>query len=237
MVPQGFKRKQRMRVLAFAGTILFLLAYTIPGAAAEKSAPPAPLILFGAQSTNVYPLDRVKSKGMIEYWRTVLHKHGENNAFASGNNSMSQPVRKQWEALTAKFPKLSQTQQLQTISAFINQLPGESDHIGYGEEHWAYPAEFLSRYRGDCKAYAAAKYLALRHLGWPEEALWLVLVFHLSHNEGHAVGAAQKDGQIFILDNLSRPKDLIMPHEKQASIYRPVLAFNETTVWFFPGTQ
>ena len=132
---------------------------------------------------------------------------------------------------------MSKVQQLQTVSAFINQLPGESEPLGYGEEHWAYPAEFFRRYRGDCKAYAAAKYLALRYLGWPEDELWVVLVFHLSRNEGHAVVAAKRDGQVFILDNLSRPKDLIIANEMQASIYSPVLALNETTVWFFPNAN
>ena len=224
-----------MRARAFAGTLLFFLACAaFPGAAGES---PTPLTLFGAQSTNAYPLDRVQAGRMVDYWRTVLRQHGENNAFAPGNASMSPPVRKQWEALTAQFPRMSRAQQLQTVTAFVNQLPGEPDQIGYGEEHWAYPAEFFSRYRGDCKAYAAAKYLALRQLGWPEDKLWLVLLFYPSRNEGHAVVAAERDGKIFILDNLSRPRDLVLPHEMQAPIYRPVMAFNETTVWVFPGAK
>jgi len=225
----------RLRLLAIAGIILFFLIYTVPPGAAEELVQSAPLVLFGIQSTNVHSLDRVMPTRALRSWRTVLYRHEKNNAFAFGNYSMSNLVRKQWETLAARFPSMSPVQQLQAINAFFNHLPGESARIGYGKEYWAYPAKFLSRYRGDCKAYAAAKFLALRHLDWPEDKLWLVSVYNLPRKEAHAVVAAQWDGQVFILDNLSRPKDLIVPHEKQASIYHPMKAFNERTVWVFPS--
>ena len=230
-----------MRAIIFAWTMLFFLICAVPAATAasetnavESVLPPA-LSLFGAESTNAYPLALVKPEGMIGRWLSVLRRHGEDDAFALSSDSMNLYVRDQWDTLSTKFSSMPQEQRLQAVSAFFNQIPGESDLIGYGKEHWAYPAEFLRKYRGDCKAYAAAKYLALRHLGWPKDKLWLVLVDDLPRKAGHAVLAVRLGERIFILDNLSRPKDLIMPHEKQASIYIPLLALNETTVWVFSG--
>jgi predicted transglutaminase-like cysteine proteinase len=164
-----------------------------------------------------------------------MQRHREDDAFAPGNASMNQPRRKQWEALKATFPQMSPKERLRAINAFFNLVPVGLDIHNYGqEEYWAYPAEFLRKYSGDCEDIAIAKYFALRHLGWPKDSLWLVLVRDVQRKAGHAVIAARLGRQTFILDNLSRPRDRIVPHEAQAPIYRPILAMNETMVWVFP---
>lgn len=233
-----------MRAFILAGISFILLAFAVAGDAtasaihAEETAPLPGMSLFGVASADTYLLTQVDASGAIERWYAVLLRHKKDNAFASGNDSMSRPVRRQWEALKAKIPAMSALKRLRAVNAFFNQVPSKSDLDNYGEEeYWAIPAEFMRKYSGDCDDIAIAKYLALRHVNWPQNDLWLVLVRDVPHKAGHAVVAARSDGQIFILDNLNRPKDRLVPHEKQAALYRPLLALNETTVWVFPATH
>ena len=73
----------------------------------------------------------------------------------------------------------------------------------YGRsDYWATPLEFFRR-SGDCEDYVIAKYQSLRLLGWPPEALRLVVVQDVVRDLPHAVLAVYLDGAIYILDNLS----------------------------------
>ena len=229
----GYSKKIMKPTLVLVGIAILLLIFAAR-ARSEESASLSSMTLFGAESTSAYPLTRVQPAGSIERWHTVLQRHREDDAFASGNTCMSQPMRKQWEALNVKFPQMSPLERLQAINAFFNLVPIGKDLNIYGqEEYWAYPAEFFRKSIGDCEDIAIAKYFALRHLNWPKNDLWLVLIHDLRRKTGHAVVAARHKGSIFILDNLSRPRGRIVPHEAQAAIYSPILALNETSAWVF----
>ena len=86
--------------------------------------------------------------------------------------------------------------------------------------------EFLAR-SGDCEDYAIAKYQSLRMLGWPPEALRLVVVQDVLRDLPHAVLAAYLDGAIYILDNLS---DTAL-EQSRVENYVPYYSVNEITRW------
>lgn len=194
----------------------------------------APLTLFGFTSKETYPLARMHNSGVIARWREVMGKHAKDNAFAPGNNAMKVFMRRQWETLTAKYAGMSPEERLRTVGAFFNHIPSKTDQANHGQkEYWAYPAEFIRKNGGDCEDYALAKYLALRHFGWPDQNMWLVLVTDLKRKADHAVLAVNLDGRVFILDNLSRPKDLIMLQSSYTRQYSPILAVNGLGIWNF----
>ncbi len=203
------------------------------GAEDGTEAPP-PLALFGAVSKAAYPMTQMSDSGPIARWRAVMEHHHGDDAFAPGNTAMNAPMRRQWETLVARSPNMTPEERLRAVNAFFNRIPGVSDALNYGqEEYWAYPAEFIRKNGGDCEDYALAKYLALRRLGVPDKDLRLVLVKDLQRGSDHAVLAVSEGGRILILDNLSRPKDLIMPQDKLGKIYSPMLAINNSAVWNF----
>ncbi len=224
---------------AFRAFCLLLAALACPGicplrAHCVATASLPPLALFGVNSTGAYPLANVSPTGMIERWHTVMARHAADDAFAPGNKAMPAPMRKQWNTLAERYPAMSPEERLRAVNAFFNRIPGVSDERNYGqEEYWAYPAQFIRKNGGDCEDYALAKYLALRRLGWPEEDLLLALVKDTRRKTDHAVLAVRLDGRIFILDNLSRPRDLIMPQDKYGKTYSPLLVINARTVWNF----
>ena len=117
--------------------------------------------------------------------------------------------------------------------AFVNQSVYVTDAANYGlRDYWATALEFLVR-SGDCEDYAIAKYQSLRLLGWPPEALRLVVVQDVLRDLPHAVLAAYLGDAIYILDNLS---DTVL-EQAQVENYVPYYSVNEITRWAYlaPG--
>ena len=68
------------------------------------------------------------------------------------------------------------------------------------EDYWATPYQFLSRAKGDCEDFSAAKYLALRALGFHSNQLRLVVGYDRVRGGAHTVTLAVVDGQAMMLD-------------------------------------
>ena len=124
---------------------------------------------------------------------------------------------------------------LRTVNAFFNKFPYASDMENYGmDDYWPTLADFFSRRSGDCKAYALAKYFALRALGMPDDKLRIVLLMHIpTRKANHAVLAVDTARGVFILDSHTRPIDLILPQEKFSLQFIPFFMFNEKGRWTF----
>ena len=80
---------------------------------------------------------------------------------------------------------------------------------------------------GDCEDYAIAKFFALRHLGFDNDSMRVVILWDQIRNIGHAVLAVYDGPQILILDNLNR---MIVSHARYRH-YIPQYSMNETTRW------
>ncbi len=200
-----------------------------------------PLIL-GHQSVLVRKPDQVaNADSMLAHstrmWREMMERNNKRPAITQEFCDMPDPSYSQWRNLRDKAPGMDPMGQLRAVNGFFNQWPSREDISLYGTlEYWASPAEFINNRSGDCEDYAIAKYFGLKALGWNPENMWLVLVTD-QRGRGHAVLAVRHGGNIHFLDNLSRPKDLVMPQATYTSVYKPLVLVNEIGAWGFIKKQ
>lgn len=134
---------------------------------------------------------------------------------------------KDWNAFLDGLKGLGKTDQLDRVNAAMNNFPYIEDIVNWGvKEYWETPLEFLYK-SGTCKDYAIAKYMSLRYLGWPVDALRVVVLRDLNLQLDHAIVAVYLDDQIYVLDNQ------IHHVVNAASIhhYRPYYSINEEHWW------
>jgi predicted transglutaminase-like cysteine proteinase len=132
-----------------------------------------------------------------------------------------------WQGMIRNQIGRSQLAQIDTVNRFLNDWRYRADSRNWGErDYWATPLEFL-RFSGDCEDYAIAKYVTLRQLGFAAEQLRMVVVQDTVRDLAHAVLAVYLDGEVYILDNLSRT----VLRQTEVSHYVPYYSINEDTRW------
>ncbi|CCN36646.1 conserved hypothetical protein [Vibrio nigripulchritudo MADA3029] len=135
-----------------------------------------------------------------------------------------------WREGIADFHKLKESQQLEAVNNFFNQMYFVDDIKLWGrKDYWATPLEFLGSAAGDCEDFTIAKYFSLLELGVPDKKLRLVYVKAIELNQFHMVLAYYRtpSSQPLILDNL-------IPDIKPASKRRdllPIYSFNGKNLW------
>ncbi len=220
---------RRLPILLFLALYVFT-AHMHSAFAASSAAPD----FFGVRALGSLPAGSAQADKVIPQWWTLLARHAADNGLSPDKSPMTAPVLRQWRTLLEQYPAMPPDKKLRTISGFFNRWPGKKDLDCYGqEEYWGTPAEFIRCGGGDCEDYAIAKYLALRMLNWPVQDMWVVLVDDTQRKAAHAVLIVRLGKILFVLDNLSRPKDLIMPQETYRTLYIPRCAFNETALWIY----
>ena len=168
------------------------------------------------------------------HWTRVLKEEQNKPCLQRTTSCLPSADASQWLYLAGKAPVMDEMTRLRTVSSFFNKFPSASDRENYGvEDHWPTLAEFFSRRSGDCKAYALAKYFALRALGTSDDKLRIVIVHIPARKANHAMLAVDTAKGVFILDNNMRPLDLILPQEKLHSQFVPFFMINEKGRWTF----
>jgi predicted transglutaminase-like cysteine proteinase len=134
---------------------------------------------------------------------------------------------KEWNAYLDGIKDRSKRDQLDAVNATMNRFPYIEDIVNWGvKEYWETPLEFLFK-SGNCKDYAIAKYMSLRYLGWPVDALRVVVLRDLNLQLDHAVVAAYLDDQIYVLDNQINT----VVNASSIHHYRPYYSINEEHWW------
>ena len=98
----------------------------------------------------------------------------------------------------------SETQKLDEVNDFFNNVPYQSDLKNYKQkDYWATPLEFLSKDKGDCEDYVIAKLFALKSLGVPSNKLFMTYVKSSRFKAPHMVLTYFKtsSSEPLILDN------------------------------------
>ncbi len=91
--------------------------------------------------------------------------------------------------------------QIEAVNRMVNRAPYLDDAVNYGlRDYWATPGELFTR-GGDCEDYAFAKFKALRHLGFANRDLRLVVVHDIARGMPHAVLAVDLEAETLILDS------------------------------------
>lgn len=118
--------------------------------------------------------------------------------------------------------------QLREINGHLNTVRYVLDPVNWRvDDYWTTPNEFFA-VDGDCEDYAIAKFMSLRALGVPNDAMRIMVVQDM--NLGgiiHSVLAVRVDDTTYILDNQ-------IPQLVRASSiyhYRPIYSINETGWW------
>lgn len=201
----------------------------LPPPAIQKSMPS-----FGKYQSCFYQYEIPLAEKLVAIWNETLAKHRPEVVFGSKQQYMKNTLAMQWKNIVAQMPSMPLDKKLRVVNGFFNNFRSRSDLDNYGvKEYWAAPYEFLQKASGDCEDYAIIKYLALRYFSWPAENLWVVLVTDNTTKGQHAVLVARFNSKIFVLDNLSKPKYLLIPASDYMTRYTPYFAVNELGSWLF----
>jgi len=215
-------RRRGCRRLAGGVAALFLGLVVLAGPAAAAATPA--LGLFGShEKRNPTIAPFVKWTGTLERYfgeRKLEDAPCRDRAF---NKCHLQA----WKRFLASIKDLDPMGQIIEVNNFMNRAPYIVDPINYGvSDYWATPRQFLAK-DGDCEDYAIAKYLSLRALGYPADAMRIVVLQDENLDLAHAVLAVYIGPRIYILDNQIKQ---VVPHERIRH-YRPIYSINETAWW------
>jgi len=134
---------------------------------------------------------------------------------------------REWTDLVTRLRPLPLRAQLEAVNAAINAHPYVSAVDNWGDPaRWETPFEFMRR-NGQCQDYAIAKFLLLRELGVPNDAMRLVVLRDVRRQVDHAVLVVTVDGEDLMLDNLAAG---IVP-AASAVDYRAYYSINQTGWW------
>jgi predicted transglutaminase-like cysteine proteinase len=161
---------------------------------------------------------------MLGRYQSESHKLND----ICGDELYSACKLKDWKDFLISLRGLPLAQQLDAVNRFINKYPYIDDIVNWGiDNYWETPYEFQLK-SGNCKDYAIAKFMSLRALGIPNDALRVEVVQDL--NLGgviHAVLVVFVDEKSYMLD--SQIKQVITTDKVYH--YVPIYSINEQHWW------
>ena len=137
---------------------------------------------------------------------------------------------RQWRAMIATGQNLKESEKLEQVNRFFNQVKFESDSRHWGKaDYWATPLETLTTDGGDCEDISIGKYFALREMGVADERMRLTYVKAIDLNQAHMVLTYFKTpgADPLVLDNLL---PAIKPASQRPDLL-PVYSFNGDGLW------
>ncbi len=172
-------------------------------------------------------------KKMQDQWQTMQDKYSP-ALFDDATIALTPKRAHAWKFFRKNLQKASQADILRGVNGFMNKVPSKDDIVLYKQdEYWAMPNELFKNWGGDCEDYAFAKYFALKYFGWPEESLWVLLVYDLVHKGLHAVLAVQFQDTVYILDNLAKTAHVLIDESQYTEKALPLFALSKQGLWVF----
>lgn len=136
-----------------------------------------------------------------------------------------------WSRFLGRVASRDPAKQLELVNAWVNRVPYRADKAVWGEhDYWAAPGEFLAN-GGDCEDYAIAKYYSLKDLGFPVEAMRIVVLNDKRRRQVHAVLVVTWQGEDLVLDSL----DQRIRSWNEVRHYHALYSFNEDAYWLHRG--
>ena len=139
------------------------------------------------------------------------------------------PIGARAAAFTSRIAGRSPLERLDAVNRFVNaRVSFVNDIQQYGvSDRWMPAAETLRRGRGDCEDFAIAKLQLLRHAGYADKDLYLVILHDTARRADHAVLVVRAEGRMLVLDNgTTRIVDSEMLVD-----YRPIFSFSGDKAW------
>ncbi len=183
--------------------------------------------VFGAKERSI------KGVSLLSKWVRVLKLTVEADAElpecnGEGNAAVPPCRLSDWQDIRDQAINiLDRRTQMQFVNRQFNEQPYILDITNWGvSDYWETPKEF-KMVSGDCEDYAIAKFLMLRELGWPEEAMRIAVVHDTNLDIGHAVLIVDSEDISWVLDNQTRT-----PLQMDRVLhYVPFYSFNSETTW------
>lgn len=208
-----------MRTVA-ATIILAMLALAGAGGLAFAT----PRNLFGSNEM------RGQNLGFFPQFVDMLQRYAvdlqQRNAPCSSSAEVA-CVLQDWAAFITSLQGLDLRTQIERVNRFMNDIEYIEDDVNWGmEDYWATPAQFFIR-AGDCEDYAIAKYMTLRSLGVPIDAMRIVVLIDNNRGIGHAILAVYVEDDVLVLDNQIQQ----VVSESSIYHYQPIYSLNERNWW------
>lgn len=207
----------RTAIVAVAGAMLALAALPHPAAAGTPGQ-----ALFGSSEL------RSDDISLFPRWSDVLTRSEteEDDAPCTPLEPMGCLIA-EWHETLDSLRTAALRRQIESVNALLNGRGYVADASNWGvDDYWATPAEFLAR-SGDCEDFAIAKYMSLKRLGVPAEAMRIVVLEDLILRQAHAVLAVYTDDDVLILDN---QRDTVVS-ASAIGHYQPIYSLNEQHWW------
>lgn len=173
--------------------------------------------------------------GLFPQWVSALERHLRDDLRDAdcAERRINRCHMERWLAFLERIRPLPVREQLREINRYANEKDYILDLDNYGvEDYWAIPREFFSN-GGDCEDFAITKYFSLRWLGYPLDAMRIVVVQDTNLRVAHAVLAVASGRDILVLDN--QVHDVL--RHRQVVHYAPVYSINERSWWIHqPGS-
>lgn len=164
---------------------------------------------------------------LLARWRNQQEDAAESCVSAHDNAPPCPP--REWINLIARFRDQPLRAQIDGVNAAINAHPYVSALDNWGDPaRWETPFEFMRR-NGQCQDYAIAKFLLLRALGVPDDAMRLVVLRDVRRQVDHAVLVVTVGGQSLMLDNLA---SRVVSAASNPN-YRAYYSINEADWWMY----
>ena len=157
---------------------------------------------------------------LVESWQTVYEElagdHALLGACVDSTSSECGPSRTLWKIIAE-----ARNQERLALIGHINRSIDLSI-TPFEPSEWLTALDAINA-EGDCKAYATAKYFALREVGIAADRVRLVIVHERNHVEDHMVVAVYQDDRWLILDNLT----LVIVPDTDESRYAPLFVLDD----------
>jgi predicted transglutaminase-like cysteine proteinase len=211
--PSGVPRRSAENVRAIMAAIAVVIGMA-------DCAYARPIDPFGGNTVDV------PQGPLVDSWQTVYEELGGDHALlgacVDSTSTECGPPRTLWEIITE-----ARDQDGLALIGHINRTINLSI-TPFEPSEWLTAVDAINA-EGDCKAYATAKYFALREVGIPADRVRLVIVHQRNHVEDHMVVAVYQDGRWLILDNLT----LALVRDADETEYAPLFVLDDHGVRLF----
>lgn len=136
-----------------------------------------------------------------------------------------------WRIFLNQIAERPRLEQAALVNQYINRYLYVIDPVNWqSDDYWTTPRQFFTR-NGDCEDYAIAKYKSLKHLGFTDADMRILVLNDLNLQIPHAVLVVYLDGTAWLLDNQ-------IPQIVQAdrvTHYQPIFSINAQRWWLHRG--
>jgi predicted transglutaminase-like cysteine proteinase len=143
------------------------------------------------------------------------------------NSGSSDAIVQKWKKDLTPMKGLPLIEMANEVNNLMNKVRYIGDNKNWGKsDYWETPVEFLT-YGGDCEDFAIAKYVSLRALGVPDQAMRIAIVKDLQKGIAHAVLIVYTENGPMVLDNQIKK----MTEADDIEHYKPIFSINRSSWW------